>query len=145
MADHIENTVWAEPAIKSKRTSALHCCVPQCCNDGRSSASLTFHRFPKDPQLRSKWIWKIRRDVGENFMVNIHNIFYLYYSQCLFLTSIFKITDGTRVCSAHFSKEDFAPPDRAGRRWLKKQSVPSIFKWSSPVDPRRKIFRGRPR
>ncbi|RMX40207.1 hypothetical protein pdam_00016551, partial [Pocillopora damicornis] len=103
---------------KKKRGSALHCCVPQCNNDSRYNSSLSFHRFPKkDEQLRANWIVKIRRDIGENF----------------------KLTEGTRVCSAHFVDEDFLPPDRAGRRNFKKDSVPSVFNWPARTTQRRKI------
>ena len=62
------------------------------------------------------------------------------FNQCGYLTYAFQLTEGTRVCSAHFS-EDFLPPDRAGRRNLKKDAVPSVFNWSARTTQRRKLVR----
>ena len=42
---------------------------------------------------------------------------------------LFKITDNTRVCSHHFTEEDYKPPDKSGRRLLKNDVVPSVFNW----------------
>ncbi|EDO32204.1 predicted protein [Nematostella vectensis] len=104
------------------RTTSFHCCVPRCTGDSRYNTELTFHRIPSRPsdeEIRKKWLVKIRRDEGSSF----------------------KISSGTRVCSRHFSEEDYLAPDNAGRRMLKRGSVPSIFDWSSQPKSRRKIVR----
>ena len=52
-----------------------------------------------------------------------------------------KITSKTRVCSKHFKDEDFNAPDNAGRRLLKKGTVPTVFSWATASNNRRKIIR----
>ncbi|XP_078482097.1 protein MBD-R2-like isoform X2 [Ciona intestinalis] len=96
-----------------------HCCVPICTGDSRYNTSLSFHRMPKDEQMRKQWVVKIRRDVGPNF----------------------KITSKTRVCSKHFKEEDFRPPDNSGRRLLKEGTLPSVFDWTATTNTRRKVLR----
>ncbi|EDO39153.1 predicted protein [Nematostella vectensis] len=105
-----------------QRTTSFHCCVPRCIGDSRYNTELTFHRIPSrtsDEEIRKKWLVKIRRNEGPSF----------------------KISSGTRVCSRHFIEEDYLAPDNAGRRMLKRGSVPSIFDWSSQPKSRRKIVR----
>uniref|UniRef100_A0A3Q1ER92 THAP domain-containing protein 1 n=1 Tax=Acanthochromis polyacanthus TaxID=80966 RepID=A0A3Q1ER92_9TELE len=84
--------------------SPEHCSVPLCQASSRYNSVLSFHSVPDDPETRRKWKVAIRRDN-------------------------FTITDRTRVCSRHFTPDDFR--DTAGRRLLKKGVVPSLFQWNS--------------
>ena len=91
-----------------------HCCVPACTNRKNKCPGLSFHAFPKDDQLRRRWIAAIKRDEGR----------------------FFAIGSDTRVCSAHFTAEDYFAQcgpevlsegqDRR-RPCLKRDAVPSIF------------------
>jgi len=59
-----------------------------------------------------KWIAKIRRDLGPDFEIN----------------------SNTKVCSNHFTPEDFScggTNSHAVRRVLKKTAIPSLFSWSN--------------
>ena len=91
-----------------------HCCVPACTNRRNKCPGLSFHAFPKDDQLRRRWIAAIKRDKGR----------------------FFAIGSDTRVCSAHFTAEDYLAQcgpevlsEGQGRRrpCLKRNAVPSIF------------------
>ena len=84
-----------------------HCCVPLCVNDSRYDPSLSFHCFPGDPETRKIWIQKIRRDPGKFFNVTTH----------------------TKICSAHFTKDDFTVT-QAGKRMLKSGKYPTKFNWT---------------
>src|SRR6218665_3079733 len=54
----------------------VSCCVPMCSNSHRnvkkSDYFLTFHYFPKDKNLKKKWMAKIRRDEGRYFKVSCY-------------------------------------------------------------------------
>ncbi|XP_067130840.1 THAP domain-containing protein 1-like [Centruroides vittatus] len=80
------------------------CCVPGCTNRGRP---YSFHKFPKEPSLLGKWIEAIRRDPGPYFT----------------------ITEYTRVCSAHFTSDDYRDTLLGERARLKTNAVPSVFNW----------------
>ncbi|KAG0429943.1 hypothetical protein HPB47_023152 [Ixodes persulcatus] len=41
------------------------CCVPGCCNNSTRHKGLGFHSFPKDRQLREKWIAKASQGSGD--------------------------------------------------------------------------------
>ena len=59
-----------------------------------------------------KWIAKIRRDPGPDFVIN----------------------NNTKVCSNHFTPEDYtlgSMDKLAARRALKKTAIPSLFSWSN--------------
>ena len=57
-----------------------------------------------------QWISKIRRDPGPDFVINTN----------------------TKVCSEHFTADDYSGKDpEAARRILKKIAVPSLFPWNS--------------
>ena len=81
-------------STKRKRKRGGTCCADGLCSkrDGRDKSSmpgrkfLRFFRFPKDPEMRKKWTARIGRDV-----------------------KYFKATDGTRICSDHFTDEDLDP------------------------------------
>lgn len=111
-----------EQSITGRKNSAYHCCVPLCNGDSRYHEDLRFHRIPgrtKDEKLKKEWLVKIRRDEGPDF----------------------KITTSTRVCSRHFTKEDYLPPTKSGSQRLKRGAVPSNFNWNSSFKARRKIIR----
>ena len=64
------NESEANNAGKSKM-AAYHCCVPKCVNDSRKNdEGVSFHCFPSEQKRRSEWILKIRRDLGDFFVVN---------------------------------------------------------------------------
>lgn len=89
-------------------TDMAFCCVPGCNSYKRRGTDqhLSFHRFPCNPDTRRQWIVKIKRDVGPYF----------------------QITDNTKVCSKHFSK-DCILKSITGLNKLKTGSVPTLFSW----------------
>ena len=102
-----------------------HCSVPLC-NSNSSLASckeLSFHKFPRDPQMQKKWVIAIRRDIGPHFQIN----------------------NSTKVCSKHFPRESFQGSYMGFRERmrLRADAVPSIFTWTSEntVKCRRKLVR----
>uniref|UniRef100_A0A672MJB5 THAP-type domain-containing protein n=1 Tax=Sinocyclocheilus grahami TaxID=75366 RepID=A0A672MJB5_SINGR len=67
---------------------------------------LTFHRFPlNDPQRLRLWLLAVRRDTG------------------LPVQSL----DVLRLCSQHFSRDDFRSDKGSVRRYLKSTAVPVWF------------------
>ncbi|XP_039869405.1 uncharacterized protein LOC120722458 isoform X3 [Simochromis diagramma] len=82
-----------------------HCCVPLCTAGGRFNKMLSFHCFPKDPELRAQWLIKIRRDG-------------------------FIVTTSSRVCSRHFETGDIFVSS-CGKRCLQPKVVPSLFHWNN--------------
>ena len=83
--------------------STEHCSVPICSSSAKFT-TLSFHRFPTDPELRAKWVVNIRRDK-------------------------FTITPRCYVCSRHFVKEDIIET-KGGRHQLRKGAVPVLFEWN---------------
>ena len=59
---------WSD-SIRINKSNNYHCCVPNCYSNGRYDFQLSFHKFPKDDEMRKKWIVKIRRDIGPEFQV----------------------------------------------------------------------------
>lgn len=91
---------------RADRTSSSHCSVPRCSASAKYNSVLSFFTFPKEDDLRRKWVTNIRRD---NFI----------------------ITNNTRVCSRHFLPSHMAePPSPKGRRLLKTGAVPVLFEWN---------------
>ena len=100
------------------------CVVPGC-------DSLGGYRFPKDPELSVKWriaVKKSSEKSSENAKVMI----------------LWKPTESSRVCQAHFKPEDFketltamysANPKTQKVRPLKDGVVPSIFPWTANQEP----------
>uniref|UniRef100_A0A8C6UIJ1 THAP domain-containing protein 1 n=1 Tax=Neogobius melanostomus TaxID=47308 RepID=A0A8C6UIJ1_9GOBI len=82
-----------------------HCCVPLCTAGGRFNKILSFHSFPKDPELRAQWLIKIRRD---GFTVRTHS----------------------RVCSRHFETGEIFVSS-CGKHCLQPKVVPSLFHWNN--------------
>ncbi|XP_065186055.1 uncharacterized protein LOC135816882 [Sycon ciliatum] len=80
------------------------------------------------------WLVKIRRDERTD-VANDH-------------PEYFKVTDSTKICSAHFKPEDYCPGDRKradkktdiSRRNLNRRAkvFPSIFAWTDSNKPKRK-------
>uniref|UniRef100_A0A3P8QRH2 THAP domain-containing protein 1 n=1 Tax=Astatotilapia calliptera TaxID=8154 RepID=A0A3P8QRH2_ASTCA len=76
------------------------------CNDNIGCSNmLSFHCFPKDPELRAQWLMKIRR----------HG---------------FIVTTSSRVCSRHFETGDIFVSS-SGKRCLQPKVVPSLFHWNN--------------
>lgn len=92
-------------------STSYHCCVPMCSASARFNSVLSFHTFPKDDELRRRWVVNIRRD---NFTITKH----------------------TRVCSRHFQSRDLIQPlNPIGRRRLKHGAVPVLFEWNGFTSP----------
>lgn len=92
------------------------CCVPGCFNNHLRERNLSYYKFPKDPVLRKTWIRNIGRAGNKGKY------------------SLFKPTDGHRVCSEHFE----------GGKKTYMVSVPTILpeiKSSSTSIPRRELKR----
>ncbi|XP_076864345.1 uncharacterized protein LOC143516556 [Brachyhypopomus gauderio] len=89
--------------------SKCYCSVPFCSNSKRKQPYLSFHDFPKDKHLRSKWIAAIRREENVTFTV---------------------LRGSTYVCSQHFRSEELYVKEGGSRSRLKKGSVPSRFAWN---------------
>ena len=116
--------------VTSKRVKAcrgFYCCVPLCHslsgeNTERKRLGLptvSFHCFP-DPKTQKgkEWIKRIRRDPGPKF----------------------KITKSTKVCSLHFTPEDYVFSElelefelESCRPRLKPNAYPTVFPWTQTV------------
>ncbi|XP_053700964.1 zinc finger MYM-type protein 4-like [Synchiropus splendidus] len=85
----------------------FHCCVPQCTASSRFNSFLSFHKFPKDPELKKLWVIKTRRDTKPG-------------------------TKHGRVCSLHFPRGDVTEAQSpGGRRRLRQGAVPLLFQWNN--------------
>lgn len=78
------------------------CCVTGCFNNSTRDKQYSFYRFPTCEQAREIWIRQINRSGNEGPF------------------SVFKPTDGHRVCNAHF----------AGGLKTAEVTVPTIFPWT---------------
>lgn len=84
-------------------------CTKRCTAQTRTSG-VTFHRFPKESDLRKEWVKALRRKA-------------------------FFPSSSSRICSLHFLPEDF---DRTGQTVrLRDGVVPSVFSFSTPPKKRR--------
>uniref|UniRef100_A0A8C6VRU2 THAP-type domain-containing protein n=1 Tax=Nothobranchius furzeri TaxID=105023 RepID=A0A8C6VRU2_NOTFU len=81
-----------------------HYCVPLCAAGGRFNKTISFHSFPKEPELRAQWLIKIRRDR-------------------------FGVTASSRVCSRHFETGEIFLSS-SGKQCLQPKVVPSLFHWN---------------
>ena len=107
-------------SAKKKAWRGHYCCVPLCHNSSgghqeRSQLGLpkiSFHCFPEVNSEKGKaWIQKIRRDPGSDFIINKR----------------------TKVCSEHFTPDDFVFGNlslNGRRRRLKQSAIPSVFAWT---------------
>ena len=90
------------------------CCVPGCTNYSAKSTNISYHKIPKDPQLRKAWISDLRRE-------NLPPLKNCY------------------VCSEHFDNESFKSDfieqliREKKRKRLKADAIPSIFTFTSPT------------
>ncbi|MCJ8741355.1 hypothetical protein PDJAM_G00069720 [Pangasius djambal] len=88
-----------------------HCCAPLCTASGKFNSCLSFHSFPSQSGLRTRWIANIRRDK-------------------------FTITSHRKVCSRHFPPEQLKEPkSTGGRRRLAKTAVPLLSEWNGCTIP----------
>eukprot|EP00117_Sycon_ciliatum_P011696 scpid70229/ scgid13067/ THAP domain-containing protein 1 len=95
-----------------------HCSVFGCSNRRSDQRDLSFHKYPKDPDLRARWVQACKREEGAHFT----------------------ISSSTVVCSEHFREKDFHPdlpglPALASgkpHRRLKQESIPSVFSFRRP-------------
>lgn len=92
-----------------------HCAVPLCTSNSKTSPSLSFHKFPKDSEIRATWIRNIRRDE---------------------VAGVFVVNDSTRVCSLHFLPSDYHDASEGRKRerstqrknkFLKAAAAPTQF------------------
>ena len=69
-------------------------------------SKVSFHSFPKDKNILKKWIIKIKRDPGLNFVINQY----------------------IKICSEHFTSGDYFPTSDKpnSRHRLKPNAVPSV-------------------
>ncbi|KAH9364378.1 hypothetical protein HPB48_016257 [Haemaphysalis longicornis] len=90
------------------------CCVPLCHQRGyrdENGKKVTYHKFPAIKKVLNSWIIAIKRDPG----------------------TYFSIERTTKVCSRHFTENDFVPNVASGRRYLRENAVPSIFPFLKKV------------
>ncbi|XP_065096727.1 uncharacterized protein [Paramisgurnus dabryanus] len=86
-----------------------YCSVPCCSNNKKKFPYLSFHDFPVDEEICSRWVRAIRRDEGLGFKI---------------------LRGSTYVCSQHFAPEDTYTTPSSGRTRIKKGAVPSRFPWN---------------
>ena len=97
--------------------SNVYCCVPLCNQKGNLDSHgnrVGLFSFPKDPNLRSQWLRKIRRDVGKDFT----------------------LIDLTKVCSLHFDKSEIKTGLGKKRMNLRTDAIPTKFAWRTERDHR---------
>lgn len=128
-ADPVAKTPVHSRTPNQKAWRGNYCCVPLCRNSSGQQkerkrlglSKISFHDFPKAGTVREKkWIVKIRRDPGCNFVINKH----------------------TKICSMHFTQDDFVsvhPDYFTARPRLKPNAVPSIFPWTTQPFQRNSI------
>uniref|UniRef100_A0A668SB65 THAP domain-containing protein 1 n=1 Tax=Oreochromis aureus TaxID=47969 RepID=A0A668SB65_OREAU len=87
----------------------------------RFNKMLSFHSFPKDSELRTQWLIKIRRDG-------------------------FTVTTSSRIYSRHFETGEIFVSS-SGKRCLQPKAVPSLFHWNnfSKKTERLGVWERRPR
>ncbi|XP_052801896.1 histone-lysine N-methyltransferase SETDB1-like isoform X2 [Mya arenaria] len=105
--------------VREYKISNYYCCVYDCNSNGRYDSEISFHKFPKDENIRKQWVVKIRRDIGNDF----------------------QISKTTVVCCKHFKTEDYVGWTPSKTRRLKKGIVPSVFDWSEEKTARRLLTR----
>uniref|UniRef100_A0A1I8H379 THAP-type domain-containing protein n=1 Tax=Macrostomum lignano TaxID=282301 RepID=A0A1I8H379_9PLAT len=107
--------------LKSRKSHGSFCCALGCSNNSSMSPAVSFHFFPKDTEMKRKWLVALRRKE-------------------------FKPSATTQVCSVHFAescfKEQLAGFLPTTRRRLYPNAVPSIFPTLpdrlQPVEKKRK-------
>ena len=91
----------------------MHCCIPECSSffydRNREKTGIGFFKFPKDEQLRKKWlkvIGQFRRKGGADS---------------------FRVIDSTAVCEFHFKSDEIRVSLGIGRKTLVPGSIPNLF------------------
>ena len=93
-----------------------HCMVPDCTNNSRKTAGISYHRVPAEKSLRQAWMVKIRRE-----------------NPCS--------RENSFVCSEHFTPDSFEenlPGLVSGyrtRRRLKPDAFLQYFLEELPINP----------
>ncbi|XP_028132033.2 uncharacterized protein LOC114327558 [Diabrotica virgifera virgifera] len=77
-----------------------NCCVPQCNSVSNKTENVKFHKFPSNKDLQKRWLIAIRS--GK------------------------RISKHTKICSRHFSDENYTVTSLGQWRILKKDVVPSL-------------------
>ena len=85
----------------SRKKITTYCCVPWCNNFHVAGGDKRFYSFPKDAEVKEKWIDFVSG--GSNW----------------------KPGSSSRICSAHFKKEQIKPGNKRG--WLRKGAVPGYI------------------
>ena len=47
--------------VKITRICKRYCCIPQCENNNIKNPEMSFHKLPKNPEMRKKWIRLLKR------------------------------------------------------------------------------------
>lgn len=92
-----------------------YCCVPCCTQSGNKDAQgrkVSFHCLPNGEQARKAWLIAIKRAPPFNIRT-------------------------ARVCSRHFTEDDFLKNIASGRRILRDGAVPSVFTFKKPKETRK--------
>ena len=116
-----------------------YCCVYDCKNNSTTD-EFSFHGFPKDEKLVKVGISYLSFcRVESNIYVCVSMLSFVYFRCCskVWISRIrrdpkrdFKVTKSTKVCSEHFTPEDFISTSSQKKR-LKEGACPSVFSWSS--------------
>ena len=96
-----------------------NCCVPNCTKKLYRTGygeKISFLKFPKDLELKKRWLHAIRRDEGKTF----------------------RVKQNTKICSRHFKSEDLVKAIGGQRVYVKDGAVPSQFSWSKNSPKKRK-------
>ena len=97
------------------------CCAGGCTNRSDANKNISFHSLPLNDKKRLNiWIPKMKRD-----------------------PKYFSITKHTKICSVHFTKNDFIDSIEKVKR-LKSTSVPSRFEWTTATCDGEEVTVGRP-
>ncbi|CAH1396345.1 unnamed protein product [Nezara viridula] len=84
------------------------CSAYNCSSRHKKESGISFYTFPRDPVMRKKWIIAMKR---KNF----------------------EPTYSSRVCSKHFTPDQYQIRPNCNFELLKPDSVPSVFEFSSEL------------
>ncbi len=51
----------SETPMANTRIWKRYCCIPQCDNNNRKNPKMSFHKIPKNPELKKKWVRLLKR------------------------------------------------------------------------------------
>ena len=77
------------------------CCIKNCKERQKHGANVSFHQFPKNPELKKQWVKAIKCD---NFEPSSHS----------------------RVCSKHFASDCFVGSPWSSKRILSVTAIPNV-------------------